>query len=674
MQEKKHTNQLILESSPYLLQHAHNPVNWHPWGEAALSKAKKENKLLIISIGYSACHWCHVMEHESFEDEAVAQLMNKDFISIKVDREERPDIDQVYMNAIQLLSGRGGWPLNVIALPDGRPIYGGTYFNKSQWLDVLDQIQNYVKTNPDKTEDYANSLTNGVAQSEIVQLETEALTFNASDLNAIFEKWRPNIDFKKGGSLGAPKFPMPVGLAFLLEYGQLNNNQTAIKAFNVTLDNMAAGGIYDQIGGGFARYSTDEDWKVPHFEKMLYDNGQLVSIYSTAYQREKNERYKEVVYQTLSFIERELTSDEGGFFSALDADSEGVEGKFYVWKQGELDTVLGNDAELISSYYSTTKNGNWEDGNNVLIIRQTKKDLALKFGVTEDALNEKVKAANAKLLNERAKRVRPGLDDKILCAWNALMLKGYVDAYRAFNDAKMLEKAIANAEFLKRVFVQDDFRLFRNYKNGKSTINGFLDDYALTIEAFIALYKVTFNEQYLLDAKALSAYAIAHFFDEKSGMFYYTSNTDPELIARKMEVADNVIPASNSTMANNLFELGHYFEAEDYLEKSRQMLSNVKGDVAKAGAYYANWGVLMNRFVYQAYELAIVGENAMKIRAAFDTHYLPNVLFCGGIEEGQLPLLQHKLKQGKTTIYVCINKSCKRPVYTVADAIKLMNE
>ncbi|MFC2152152.1 thioredoxin domain-containing protein, partial [Bacteroidota bacterium] len=386
----KFTNQLINESSPYLLQHAHNPVNWYPWGKEALDKAKKENKLIIVSIGYAACHWCHVMEHESFEDEEVANYMNENFIAIKVDREERPDIDQVYMNAVQLLAGRGGWPLNCITLPDGRPIYGGTYFPKDQWLDMLKQVSAFVKQNPEKTEQQAKALTQGIQTSEIEYSNKQNVEFLKNDLTDIFKFWKRGIDFTNGGHHGAPKFSLPIGYQFLLHYHYLSNNADALLAVTSTLDKMANGGIYDQIGGGFARYSVDEYWKVPHFEKMLYDNAQLISLYSNAYQQTKNLNYEIIVTETLEFIQRELTSEEGGFYSSLDADSEGVEGEFYIWTFNELKQVLGDKADLIIDYYNITEGGNWEHGQNILLKSDNNNKILDKYKITEDELADRI--------------------------------------------------------------------------------------------------------------------------------------------------------------------------------------------------------------------------------------------------------------------------------------------
>lgn len=665
----KYTNQLIHESSPYLLQHAHNPVNWYPWGEEALAKAKSENKLLIISIGYAACHWCHVMEHESFEDEEVAKYMNDNFVAIKIDREERPDIDQVYMNAIQLLSGSGGWPLNCIALPDGRPIYGGTYYPKAEWVSLLQQVAAFVKNSPEKAEEQANALTQGVQESELIQMKTTPTDFNIEDLDAVVNFWKDEMDFVNGGNNRAPKFPMPVSYQFLMHYNYLTDNKLAINITTLTLDKMADGGIYDQVGGGFSRYSTDDIWKAPHFEKMLYDNGQLVSLYAKAYQKTKNPYYKEIIDETLSFIEREMTSPENGFYASLDADSEGEEGKFYVWTAAEMDKVLGEASPMIKSYYNVNNSGNWDSGQNILFKTKSDEKIAAKYDVSLADFSKELTQAKILLLEARAARIRPGLDDKILCSWNALMLTGYVDAYRALDNELYLESAIQNANFILNNMKRADGGLNRNYKDGKSSINAFLDDYAATIQAFIALYQATFDEQYLLEAGKLMNYTLLHFYDANSGMFYYTSDLDEALIARKMEITDNVIPASNSEMAKNLFVLGKLLYKEDYLAKSQIMLNNVKAQTAEGMSYYANWDILLAWFASEPYEVVILGKDCIAKRKEFDQNYLPNVFYAGGKKELNLEILANKLVAGQTTIYVCQNKVCQLPTIKVSDAL-----
>jgi len=672
--EHKFTNQLIYESSPYLLQHAHNPVNWYPWGEEALEKARNENKLIIISIGYAACHWCHVMEHESFENEEVARYMNEHFVAIKVDREERPDIDQVYMNAVQLIAGRGGWPLNCIALPDGRPIYGGTYFTSEQWIDMLTKVSAFVKEHPDNAEQQAVALTAGVQSSELISLNAEKADFSIDDLDKIFAVWKNHLDYTQGGHKGAPKFPLPVGYQFLLHYNYLTQNTAALKAVTLTLNKMADGGIYDQIGGGFARYSVDAYWKAPHFEKMLYDNAQLVSLYSSAYQKTYDVNYRSIVIETLDFIQRELSSDEGGFYSSLDADSEGEEGKYYVWTQDELQQILGNKASLIIDYYNVKEKGNWENSQNILFKSENDERFAKKNNTTTSDLSLRVSEAKKILLKERSKRIPPALDDKIITSWNALMLKAFIDAYVVFDDKEYLDIALQNARFINTKIKLPDNRLYRNYKDGEASINAFLDDYAFTIAAFISLYQSTFDEKWLEDAKLLTDYTIAHFYDNTSGMFYYTSDIDPKLIARKMEVSDNVIPASNSEMAKNLYVLGTYFYNDDYINMSKKMLNNVKQNALEGGAYYANWDILMSWFASPPYEVAILGSNFETIRKELDKNYLPNVFLSGGTNEGKLSLLEGKLVEGKTTIYVCQNKTCKLPVTDVKQALAQIYE
>jgi uncharacterized protein YyaL (SSP411 family) len=680
MTSHKYTNKLIDESSPYLLQHAHNPVNWYPWGEDALEKAKKENKPIIVSVGYAACHWCHVMEHESFEDIDAAEFMNENYICIKVDREERPDIDQVYINAVQLISGSGGWPLNCIALPDGRPVYGGTYFPKENWIGMLSQVLNFIRETPDKAEKQAKALTEGVQTSEeIYQGGMEGEKYSIDDLHTIFEKWKNNIDYIDGGHKGAPKFPLPVGFRYLLRYYEQSGNSEAIDAVNISLTKMAQGGIYDQIGGGFARYSTDSKWIAPHFEKMLYDNAQLVSLYSEAYQLTKNPLYKEVVSETLEYIDREKTSSEGGFYSSLDADSEGAEGTFYIWEKKELEEILtgkiGKEkTELILDYYSVVEGGNWE-GKNILYRSLDDKQIIDKYkisidGIDKDELDKIVREVKEILLKIRDKRVRPGLDDKILTGWNGLMLKALVDAYRAFDDNRYLGAALKNAEFITSNLKSSDHRLNRNYKNGKASINGFLDDYAFTIEGFIALYQATFDERWLKEALSLTEYAVEHFYDEQKDMFFYTSDIDPKLIARKKEISDNVIPASNSQMAINLYLLGEYFYRDDLIKKSKKMLALIKGMALQSGTYCANWDILMTYFINGVSEVAILGDDAKKMRREFDKKFLPNTFFSGGESEGELPLLNDKLIDEQTTIYICKNKVCKLPVTEVAEALK----
>ena len=672
MEEHKYTNALINETSPYLLQHAHNPVDWLAWNDESLAKAKAEQKPILISIGYSACHWCHVMEHESFEDSTVAAYMNENFICIKVDREERPDVDQVYMNAVQLMTGRGGWPLNCFALPDGRPLYGGTYFPKDQWMDVMGKVNGIWVNEREKALEYATNLTKGVSESELIQKNTLEASFKLDELEAIVEKWKEQLDNKEGGPDRAPKFPLPNNYEFLLRYATINNDQFMLDHVNLTLEKMAFGGIYDQVGGGFARYSTDALWKAPHFEKMLYDNGQLVSLYAEAYQATKNPLYKEIVEETLAFVERELTSKEGAFYSALDADSEGEEGKFYVWQKEELETLLLDDFKWVKDYYNINAKGLWEHGNYILLRKDGDVEFAEKQGWSVDELKQKVKAVNAKLLEERSKRIRPGLDDKQLTSWNALMLKGYADAYRVFGDKAYLKAATKNADFILKTQKQKDGALWHSHKENRSTINGFLEDYCFTIEAFIALYQATFDKKWLDEANELAAYSIEHFHDSESGMFFFNSNKDAKLIARKMELTDNVIPSSNSSMAKGLFYLGHYLDKSEYLEISEQMLNNVAQSAQQGGGWYSNWLELMLHHTNSFYEVAVIGKDADEKRKEIEQVYHPNKILIGGEKENGLPLLEFKSVEGETWIYVCVDKACQMPTSDVNEALKLI--
>ena len=675
---QKFTNDLIKESSPYLLQHAHNPINWKAWNENTLAEARKENKLLLISIGYAACHWCHVMEHESFEDIEVAQVMNKDYINIKVDREERPDIDQVYMNAVQILTGQGGWPLNIVALPDGRPFWGGTYFRKDQWINALNQITKVYNSSPEKIIAYANNLEKGIKSIDIVSLNTEKIDFNIHFINETINKWSDKFDNERGGINRAPKFMMPNNLHFLLRHAYQNNNKHLKDYVNLTLKKMAYGGIYDQIGGGFSRYSVDVKWHVPHFEKMLYDNAQLVSLYSDAFLATKNSLYKEVVYETLEFVKKELTTKDGVFYSSLDADSINKvgnleEGAFYVWQQNQLKEVLGEDFNLFSDYYNINEYGFWEHDNYVLIKSISDEMFARKNNLPLEELKAKVLNWKSKLYDLRDKREKPRLDDKSLTSWNALMLKAYVDAYRVFNENEFLNAAIKNAKFIIGKQLKSDGGLYHTFKEGKSSINGYLEDYTTTIDAFLSLYEITLNETWLDYSRNLVNYTFDHFFDDNSKMFYFTSNEDPKLVARTIEYRDNVIPASNSIMAKNLFRLSHYFDNKSYFKTATTMLNNVKPEIQEYPSGFSNWLDLMLNYTNNFYEVAVVGENAPNKIKELNQFYNPNKLIVGSKSKNNLPLLRNRFIEGKTLIYVCVNKTCTLPVQDVIKAIELID-
>jgi len=665
-------NRLANSSSPYLLQHANNPVNWYPWGKEALDKAKAENKLILVSIGYSACHWCHVMEHESFEDEAVAAVMNEYFVCIKVDREERPDVDQIYMSAVQLMSGRGGWPLNCICLPDQRPIYGGTYFRKNDWTSLLFNLADFYKQKPEEAEEYAVRLTEGIQNYESVQFVAEQPEYTKADLELIGDNWKRYFDQYEGGTGNAPKFPMPNNWLLLMRYAHLMKDEEVAAQVKLTLHKMAFGGIYDHIGGGFARYSVDGRWHVPHFEKMLYDNAQLISLYAEAYTWSPDALYEQVVDEIIAFSTRELASPESGFYSALDADSEGVEGKFYIFTQKEIEEILGeDDAELFCIYYHITDDGNWEEEHsNVLFRRESDEDLAEKLGLGVDDLLLRIKASRKKVFEFRRHRVRPGLDNKILASWNGLMLKGLCQAYRAFNNPRYLELALQNAGFIAINLISQNNRISRVYnanKTGEASV-AFLDDYANIIDGLIALYEVTFDEQWLQQAKKLTDSAIEHYYDEINGIFFYTADDDEQLVARKSEIMDGVTPASNSAMAINLKKLGLLFDNESYAAVSAQLLRNIMPQLAKYGTAYSNWTLLLLDEVFGIYEVAITGNEAETVRKEIENNYIPNKIILGG-KKGSLPLLQDKFGQS-TQIFVCKDKTCGLPANNTADALK----
>lgn len=674
-EQHQYTNALIHETSPYLLQHAHNPVDWHAWNDETLALAKKENKLLLISIGYAACHWCHVMEEESFEDSTVAAVMNKHFINVKVDREERPDVDQIYMNAVQLLTGSGGWPLNCVALPDGRPIWGGTYFPKENWLNAIEKLAELYKTEPEKAEEYAAKLTEGIHQSDLVTLNKEAPNFTKIELDSAVTKWEAYLDPKNGGNKGAPKFPMPSNINFLLRYATQTKNSELLKYVNTTLTQMAYGGIFDQIGGGFARYSVDEIWHIPHFEKMLYDNAQLVSLYSKAYQATKNPLYKEIVYRTTQFVESELYNGKGAFYSSLDADSKTTtgaleEGAYYIWTKDELEKILGADFNLFAQYYNVNLYGKWEENNYHLIRTLSDEEIANKNNISVNELSNKVKSWQKTLLAARNKRDLPRLDDKSLTSWNALMLKAYADSYAVFNEKHFLEMALKTAQFITSKQLKEDGGLYRNFKNDKSTIDAYLEDYATTISAFLRLYEVTLNENWLQTAKQLTDYCYDHFYDDNNKMFFFTSNTDANLISRKTETDDNVIPSSNSIMANNLFLLGHYFYNKKYSDNAKAMLNNMKASTLNYAGGASNWLQLYMNFAGNFYEVAISGKNAKEKLQELNQHYIPNKLIVGSTKDSKLPLLEFKYAENETTIFVCVDGACQLPVTKTNEALK----
>lgn len=671
----EYTNALIHETSPYLLQHAHNPVNWEAWHPEVLERAQKEDKLLLISIGYAACHWCHVMEKECFEDPEVAKVMNEHFINIKIDREERPDVDQIYMDAIHMISGNGGWPLNIVALPDGRPFWGATYVPKENWMRSLEQLAQLYKKDKPRIIQYATDLGNGLHAINLVEHNKESDLFNLEQLDASVHNWSLYFDTFLGGHKRAPKFMMPNNWEFLLHYATTRNRKDIMEFVDTTLTRMAYGGIFDHVGGGFSRYAVDTKWHVPHFEKMLYDNGQLISLYAKAYAVTKNELYKKVVEETIAFAQEELLDGNGGFYSSLDADSldehgELKEGAYYVWTKEDLERLLGEDLDVFQDYFNINSYGLWEDGNYVLIRDKTDEELAQKHGISTSELQEKIKPDLAILKKERSKRPKPRLDDKILTSWNALMLKGLVDAYRYLGKEEYLSLALKNAGFIQREMVKKDRSLYRNHKEGKSTINAFLEDYATLIDAYISLYEVTFDEQWLQNAKKLADYAHQHFFDADSGMYFFTSDEDRSLIRRSIETNDNVISSSNSIMAINLFKMDKLYHGQGYGSISEQMLKNVQQDFDKRAQGFANWLNLVLYLNQDFYEIALVGQQSKTMGTEIASHYIPNSILAGSKGKSTLELLQNRDVPDKTLAYVCIEGACKLPVSTAKDVLE----
>ena len=688
------TNRLAEETSPYLQQHAHNPVDWYPWGPEALDRARVEQKPILVSIGYAACHWCHVMERESFENQAVAAVMNMHFVCIKVDREERPDVDQIYMDAVHAMGLQGGWPLNVFLTSEAKPFYGGTYFPQGNWVKLLENIgQAYAGEHRSELEQSAERFMEVIGNSELAKYgaqnqnaaqeadyialqaigvapETGPAGVSEEEFKLLVYNLGVKFDRENGGMNRAPKFPMPSIWRFLLRAHAISGSEAVLAQTVLTLREMAWGGIYDQVHGGFARYSVDGEWLAPHFEKMLYDNGQLVSLYSEAFQLTGEELFRETVYDTVEFIRLELTNEEGGFYSSLDADSEGEEGKFYVFTKDELREILGEEEPLFSAYYNCTAVGNWEHGRNILHRHATDTDFAADHQLAAGIIPELVMGWKQKIMAVRATRVRPGLDDKILTGWNALMLQGLTDAYRAFAEPEFLAMAEHNARFIE-ANLRDGQRLFRTCKNGRARITGFLEDYALVIQAYISLYEVTFAEKWLHEAATLTEYVLSNFFDPTETQFFYTDSSAEPLIARKKELFDNVIPASNSVMAHNLRRLGRHLENPRYIDLATDMLAQVRHLVVKEPQHLTNWASLYAALLRPGAEVAIIGPETESFREELSRQFLFDTVLAGTEESSQLPLLT-LLKQehsGHTAVHVCRNQACLAPVHSVAKAL-----
>lgn len=677
-----YTNALIHETSPYLLQHAHNPVNWYPWGIEALQKAKDQDLPILVSIGYSACHWCHVMERESFEDATVAAYMNKYFINIKIDREERPDLDHLYMDALQALTGSGGWPLNVFLTPDGRPFYGGTYFppqkafNRVSWQDVLSAMTDVWTNKRAEAEAQADKLIAHIKRAnQLGSLKQEwispATFYQESTCSLMTNNLLLNADTKDGGFGNAPKFLQTYSVQYLLQYHHLYNSEEALEQAVLTLRKMLHGGIYDQLGGGISRYSTDNEWLAPHFEKMLYDNALFVMVLSEAYQATKDNLFKEGIQHTLSFLLNELKDPKGGFYTALDADSEGVEGKFYTWSKEEVEARLGEGAALFCEYYNITETGNWEH-TNILHVTESLQVLAAKHGLAEETLKVQMAAYAQLLLDIRQGRIRPGTDDKILLSCNALLIKAFCKAASALGEECYLQEAIDLYKFVQENFKDksETFLLLHSYKKADARYPAFLDDYAYLIQAGIALQEATGNQQYLLDTQEYCNYVLEHFADVDSEYLFFSHAAQQDIVVRKLELYDGATPSANAVMAENLMYLGVVFNNTAWLQKGASMLQGMSAAMQKHPGSFAVWAGIYLRQTAGINEIVVTGKNIMPTLKKILSYYFPNKIVQSSTEAHIFPLLQHKDFEYDVKLYLCRDYACKSPVYTAEDLLE----
>jgi hypothetical protein len=668
-------NRLADETSPYLLQHKDNPVDWYPWGEEALKKARDEDKPVLLSVGYSACHWCHVMERESFEDEETARMMNEHFVNIKVDREERPDIDSIYMSAVQALTRHGGWPMTVFLTPDGTPFYGGTYFPpvpsrgmpsfQQLLLSLADAYENRrdeVLRSAESVRDYLRAST-GTAIPKAEATGTEILDRAAASLLS-------QLDRRFGGFGGAPKFPQAMNLEVLLRHHHRTGDRAALDGVEISLRGMANGGIYDQLGGGFARYSVDEYWLVPHFEKMLYDNALLSRLYLETHLVTGDPFYRRIAEETLDYVLRDMTSEEGGFFSAEDADSEGVEGKFYVWTPDEIEAALDpEDAQLAARYWDVTERGNFE-GKNILHIPRPPEAVAAEFGLPPEELWEHMVGIRDRLFAVRERRVRPGRDEKVLAAWNGLMLRSFALAARVTGREDYREVAVKNATFLLDK-LKEDGRLHRSYKDGRARFNGYLEDYAMVADGLVALYEATFETRWLIEADSLCDAVSELFWDEEKRAFYDTPADHEELVTRPRDVYDNAAPSGTSVVTEVLLKLALLLDRNDYRQRAEDVLEELSGGMEKIPGAFGRLLCALDFSTSESREVAIVGDpDAPDTKALVETvyeGYLPNKVVAGhdpGDEEaaGLIPLLAERpTRDGRATAYVCVQYACKAP-------------
>ena len=683
-----YTNRLINETSPYLLQHAHNPVDWFAWGEEALQKAQNENKVILVSIGYSACHWCHVMEKESFENENTATLMNEHFINIKIDREERPDLDHIYMDAVQAISGSGGWPLNVFLTPAGKPFYGGTYyppvkaFNRSSWTEVLQAISQSWKEKQNEIESQAENLLDHLSQLNTTKKSIGInIIVKGNDLftkdvcNEIFVNIMKAADKTWGGFGTSPKFPQTFILQYLLQYSSLNKNEDAKKQALLSLDKMLQGGIYDHVGGGIARYSTDIEWLVPHFEKMLYDNALLIDVLCDAWQITNDNKYRDAILKTISFIENELTNKAGGFFAALDADSEGVEGKYYVWEKEEIIQILGTDSELFCDFFDISLNGNWEETNILRILQPIDKFIVEK-NIVKDDLIQIIKNSIDKLSAQRKNRVKPSLDDKIILSWNALAMKAIAKAGIVLSNERLKNIAERNFQFIEDKFIKsiNSAELMHTFKNEIAKHPAFLDDYAYFINACIQLYELNYDCNYLEKAKKYIYYVIENFSDEEDLYFFFTHKAQKDVIIRKKEIHDGATPSGNSIMALNLSKLSIIFNIPEWKDRSENMLKDISVSVTKFPQSFSIWASLLQQNTFGLNEIAVVGNGAENLSKEISLNYIPYKILMGSdIAKDNYPLLRGKELSTIPLIYLCKNYHCFKSVKTNSELLLYIN-
>ncbi len=663
-------NQLQYETSPYLLQHQHNPVHWYAWKPEAFERAKAEQKPILVSIGYSTCHWCHVMEHESFENDDIAAFMNAQFICIKVDREERPDVDAIYMEACQAITGGGGWPLNCFLTPECKPFYAGTYFpprpayNRPSWLQLLQQISNIWETKRETAYEQADRLINTIVRNDQVFIKlSQDSELKSGDVKGIFERMRDQFDLSEGGFGGAPKFPSTMAIRYLLDYFHYYKQPEALQHAELSLKKMIGGGIYDQIGGGFARYATDREWLIPHFEKMLYDNALLVSVMSDylIYTGSDDRMIKTAIEETLDFVAREMTHKDGGFYAAYDADSEGVEGKFYVWQKTEIEAILGDDAPLFCEVFDVTTEGNWEE-TNILWQPLVLETFARQHDISLANLLATLEVCKQKLLDVRSQRIWPGLDDKIITGWNALMVSGYCRAFTALGHESYRQAAVANMEGIAR---HHALQLWHTRKGEQVQYMAFLDDYAFLIAALIDLYECTFDPAYLSRAEGYAALVIQYFTDEATGLFFYTDSRQVDVILRKKDLYDNATPSGNSTMVHNLKRLSSLLYKPEWAEKANQMLQNMQDSIEKYPLSFERWASALLYRNHPEAEIAIVGSDAMAVALSIQSKGLYNCVIAASVDSDEaIPLLAGKTsgENGEIRIYLCHNYACQAPV------------